>query len=316
MGEQPDRFIFKVVPEETRERLDVYLSKRLQGPSRSAIQAWIRSGAVLVDGAGVKPGHQVRAGETISVCPPPPEPSDLTPEALDLDIIHEDQWLAVIDKPAGLVVHPGAGVARGTLANALLYHFTQLRAEGNVRPGIVHRLDKNTSGLLVVAKDERTHDALARQFQRREVEKRYVALVYGRLAQKQGTIDVALGRDPSSRTRISTRSRRPRQAITDYAVTREFERFSLLDVTLHTGRMHQIRVHLQHIKHPVVGDTTYGGDPRAFLRQSALIRDIQALGRHFLHAGRLAFFHPWLERRMVFESPLPPELAEFLGRLE
>ena len=304
-----------VAPEETPERLDVYLSKRLQGPSRSAIQGWIRNGAVLVDGADSKPGYQVRAGETVTVCPPAPEPSDLAPEPLALAIAYEDEWLAVIDKPAGLVVHPGAGVRRGTLANALLYHF-KLRAEGCIRPGIVHRLDRNTSGLLVVAKDERTHDALAKQFQRREVEKRYTALVYGRLSPKQGTIDVPLGRDPSSRTRISTRSRRPRQAVTDYAVTREYGRFSLLDVTLHTGRTHQIRVHLQHIKHPVVGDTTYGGDPRAFLQQSVLIRDIQALRRHFLHAGRLAFLHPALERRMTFESPLPPELAQFLERLE
>ena len=316
MGEQPDRFIFKVAPDETPERLDVYLSKRLQGPSRSAIQGWIRSGAVLVDGASSKPGYQVRAGETIVACPPPPAPSELTPEALPLKIVYEDQWLAVIDKPAGLVVHPGAGIARGTLANALLYHFRQLRADQTIRPGIVHRLDKDTSGLLVVAKDERTHEALARQFQRREVEKRYVALVYGRLPSKQGTIDAALGRDPSSRTRISTRSRRPRQAITDYTVTREFARFSLLDVTLHTGRTHQIRAHMQYIRHPVVGDTTYGGDPRAFLQQPALIRDIQALGRHFLHAGKLVIFHPGLERRMIFESALPRELAQFLERLE
>jgi 23S rRNA pseudouridine1911/1915/1917 synthase len=316
MAEQPEPITITVGEDEARLRLDVYLSRRLADRSRSTIQGWIKSGQVLVDGAASKPGYQVRAGEIIRVSPPAPAPSELLAEPLPLDIVYEDPWLVVVNKPAGLVVHPGAGVSRGTLANALAYHFGQLSQGQTVRPGIVHRLDKNTSGLLVVAKDDRTHELLARQFQRREVEKRYIALVYGHLPKKQGAIDAPLGRDPASRTRISTRSRRPREAITEYEVRREFARFSLLDVTLRTGRTHQIRVHLQHLKHPVVGDETYGGHPRAFLQQPGLVRDIQALGRQFLHAAHLSFFHPALERRMTFEASLPPELAQLLERLE
>jgi len=285
------------------------------------IQAWIKAERVLVNGIVVKTGYQIRPGDQIEIDPPAPQPSELLPEPIPLNIVYEDEYLVVVDKPAGIVVHPGAGVSHGTLANALLYHFQQLSHHGGVeRPGIVHRLDKATSGLLVVAKNEQVHEALAKQFRRREVEKHYLALVYGHLEKKKGMIEVPLGRDAVSRTRISTRSRKPREAITEYHVVRELRYFSVLKVILHTGRTHQIRVHLQHLKHPVVGDETYGGEPKNFLRASpasaSICKEVRGLERHFLHATFLALKHPVRKERVEFHSPLPTELAQFLARLE
>lgn len=284
------------------------------------IQAWIRAERVHVDGQATKAGYSLRPGEEVEIDPPPAEPCQLVPEPIPLKIVYEDEWLVVVDKPAGMVVHPGAGVSHGTLANALLYHFGQLSQGGTERPGIVHRLDKATSGLLVVAKNEQVHEELAGQFRRREVEKHYLGLVYGHLEKKKGVIQVPLGRDRTVRTRISTRSRKLREAVTEYEAVREFKHFSLLRVVLHTGRTHQIRVHLQHLKHPVVGDETYGGEPRRFLRGlpagAGLAKEIAGLGRHFLHAAFLAFTHPVGRERASFDSPLPPELAQFLARLE
>ncbi|MFB3903360.1 MAG: RluA family pseudouridine synthase [Acidobacteriota bacterium] len=309
-----------VDPADAHQRLDRYLAAKLEGRSRSVIQGWIKAERVRVDGRTTKAGHSIRPGEKIEVDPPPAEPSQLLPEPIPLNIIYEDEWLVVVDKPAGVIVHPGAGVSRGTLANALLYHFRELSQGGTERPGIVHRLDKATSGLLVVAKSEQVHERLAGQFRRREVEKQYTALVYGHPEKKKGVIQVPLGRDMAVRTRVSTRSRRLREAVTEYEVVRQFKYFSLLRVILHTGRTHQIRVHLQHLKHPVVGDATYGGEPRRFLRgvpaAAPLVKDITGLGRHFLHAGWLAFEHPVRHERVSFDSPLPAELADFLARLE
>jgi len=305
---------------EAHQRLDRYLVSKLEGRSRSVIQAWIKAERVRVDGQATKAGYSIRPGEEIEVDPPPQAPSQLVAEPIPLNIVYEDEWLIVVDKPAGMVVHPGAGVSHGTLANALLYHFRQLSQGGTERPGVVHRLDKATSGLLVIAKNEQIHEELAGQFRRREVEKQYQALVYGHLEKKKGVIQVPLGRDTAVRTRISTRSRKLREAVTEYEVLRQLRHFSLLRVVLHTGRTHQIRVHLQHLKHPVVGDETYGGEPRRFLRGlpagAALVKQVTGLGRHFLHAGFLAFRHPVRRERVTFDSPLPVELAEFLARLE
>lgn len=316
MASEPEPITLTVSSGDAGERLDIYLVRRLEGPSRSAIQDWIRTGRVTVEGANSRAAYRTRAGDHVAVLPPAPTFSDLVQENIPLEVVHEDPWLIVINKPAGLVVHPGAGKPAGTLANALLHHFRQLSHDEGLRPGIVHRLDKNTSGLLVVAKNEMVHDHLARQFQRRQVEKHYVALVHGDVAVNKGVIDVPLGRDPIARTKMSTRGRKLRTAVTEFLVLKRFHSFSLLRLILHTGRTHQIRVHLQHLRHPVVGDRTYGGDPRAFLRDAGLIRAIQQLNRHFLHAVRLSFTHPQTGERLSFEAPLPVELADFLTRLE
>ncbi|MEE8587373.1 MAG: RluA family pseudouridine synthase [Acidobacteriota bacterium] len=296
-------------------RLDVFVTAAFPEASRSAVRRWIDGGSVTVDGKVRKAGHALRPQETVSVTPPPPQPVDLVPEPIPLDIVFEDDWLVVIDKPAGLVVHPGAGNRQGTLANALLHHLQQVSRSRSIRAGIVHRLDKGTSGLLVAAKNESVHQGLAAQFKQRQVEKRYLALVLGRLEPDQGRIEVPLGRHPRQRTRMSTRSRFPRQALTEYRVLRRFLEFTLAEVKLHTGRTHQIRVHFEHLGHPVAGDPTYTARRRFPLTPRAQ-KVLKGLDRPFLHAAGLAFDHPVTAKRLQFESPLPLELDEFLSSLE
>ena len=245
---------------EAGKRLDVFLSHQLCEVSRSTIQRWIEAGHVTVDGEPSRAKYRLKEADEILVVPTPSEaPPELIPEAIPLKTLHEDETLVVVDKRAGMVVHPGAGNWQGTLANALLYHFRQISRVDTVRPGIVHRLDKLTSGILVVAKNERAHDFLAQQFKRREVEKRYLVLVYGQLKEREGTIDVALGRHPHSRTRISTGSRRARRAVTHYRVIRRYSDFSYIQVMPLTGRTHQIRVHFQHLGNPWLAMTPTGG---------------------------------------------------------
>ena len=297
-------------------RLDAYLSRRLSRFSRSRIRRWVEDNRVLVLGRRRKPSYLLRPGDEIRVDPPPPQPTGLTPEPLPLNVLHEDSSLLVVDKPAGQVVHPGAGNWSGTLANALAYHLEELSREETVRPGIVHRLDKGTSGLLVVAKTERAHDHLSGQFARREVRKRYLALVYGSVEKDRGEIDVSLGRHPRSRTRISTRTRKPRSALTRYRVLSRYPGFTCLSVAPHTGRTHQIRVHLTHLGHPVVGDGAYGGRRLRQLPDSIRASEMVTMGRLFLHASSLAFVHPDTDRRVRFESPLPPELEAVLALLK
>ena len=305
----------RVISGDAGRRLDAYLSRRLSQFSRSRIRRWVLGNRVLVCGQGRKPSYLVRPGDEIRVDPPPPQPSDLTPEPIPLNIVHEDASLLVVDKPAGLVVHPGAGNRSGTLANALVYHLEELRRQETVRPGIVHRLDKGTSGLLVVARTQPAHDHLSGQFARREVEKRYLALVHGSVEERLGEIDVPLGRHPRSRTRISTRTRKPRPALTRYRVLARYPDFTYLSVSPHTGRTHQIRVHLTHLGHPVVGDATYGSRRLRLLPDSIRASVMVKTGRHFLHAAFLAFVHPGTGRRVRFESPLPPELEAVLAVL-
>ena len=312
MSEKSNLF---VSPQQAGTRLDVFVAGAFPESSRSSVRRWIDGGGVTVDGKLRKAGYALRPQEMVSVTPPPPQPVDLVPEPIPLDILFEDDWLVVIDKPAGLVVHPGAGNRQGTLANALLHHFQQLSRSQSIRPGIVHRLDKGTSGLLVAAKNESVHEGLAAQFKQRQVEKRYLALVLGRLEPDQGRIEVPLGRHPRQRTRMSTRSRSPRQALTAYRVLRRFLEFSLVEVKLHTGRTHQIRVHFEHLGHPVAGDPTYTARRRFPLRLSAQ-KVLKGLDRPFLHAAGLAFDHPVTAKRLEFESPLPPELDEVLSSLE
>ena len=312
------------VPDDAVERLDRFLTSVLPGQSRSQIQRLIEDGHVLVNGRAAKSNQRLRAAQTITV--DIPEPVDAAPkaEALPLAVIYEDRDLIVVDKPAGMVVHPAAGHPDGTLVNALLHHVDDLSGiGGEKRPGIVHRLDRGTSGLLVVAKHDAAHDALARQFEQRDVEKEYVALVWGEVMAGR-RIDLPVGRDPVNRKRMAAaapkhaaepnRVRRSREAVTRIVAAEHFGRLlTLATVAIHTGRTHQIRVHLSAIGHPVVGDSLYGGLHR---RVPGDLRAVTHLDRPFLHAARLAFAHPSDGRRMEFESPLPADLQRVLDELQ
>jgi 23S rRNA pseudouridine1911/1915/1917 synthase len=285
-------------------RLDAFLAAALPDRSRSQIQRLIKDG--LVTGPpGLRPSTPVRGGQHFRVELPPPDVASAAPEDIPLDIVYEDADVAVINKPAGMVVHPAAGHSGGTLVNALLHHVDDLSGiGGELRPGIVHRLDRGTSGLMVVAKHDASHRELARQFHDREIEKEYVALVWG-LVQAGRRIDAPIGRDPGDRQKMSTRARRARSAVTRVTRAEHLKGVSLLRVAIATGRTHQIRVHLTAIGHPIVGDPTYGGVHR---HVSGDLRAVQRLERPFLHAARLAFTHPADGRRMEFASPLPDDL--------
>ena len=299
----------KIGPEHSGVRLDAFLASQIEGWSRARLQKLIENEDVLVNRKVSKPSYKLREGDEVEIELTAPPTTDFAPENIPLDIVYEDDTLVVVNKPAGLVVHPAAGSPSGTLANALAYHFQQLPDRGaGVRPGIVHRLDRDTSGLLVVAKTEVALENLSDQFRDRTVFKSYVALVHGRVAPDSGKIDQPLARDRSNRTRMAV-VRGGRNALTLYRVRRSFDRFTLLDVELKTGRTHQIRVHLAWIKHPVVGDETYGGGRDNTIQDPRLRAQVRNLNRHFLHAEKLAFTHPKTNELVKFESPLPPELC-------
>ncbi len=323
------------------QRLDVFLAAFLaaqpDGVSRSRVRLLIDQGDVLVDGEREKPSIKLRGGERITITGEPhPAPLRAVPEAIPLDVVYEDADLAVVNKPAGMMVHAGSGQtddarSRGTLVNALLHRFKTLSSTGGeLRPGIVHRLDKATSGLIIVAKNDRAHAALGAMFAGRRVEKTYLALVHGSVAREKGTLSAAVSRDRVRRTRMTTRpSEHARSAVTHYDVVRRFTgrfgKFTLLRVRIETGRTHQIRVHMASIGHPVVGDTLYGGTAQLTARPAAqLARAARAkaepetlrLGRNFLHAARLEFAHPLTGKLLQLEAPLPEELTAFLSRLE
>ena len=302
------------VPEESAgQRLDRFLASVLGTHSRSQIQRLIETGHVHVAGRTAKSNQAVKAGQVVSVEVPEPVAAAVQAEDLPLGIVYEDRDLVVVDKPAGMVVHPAAGHAGGTLVNALLHHVRDLSGiSGEQRPGIVHRLDRGTSGLMVVAKHDASHDELARQFHDREVEKEYVALVWGTV-QAGRRIDAPIGRDPADRKKMSARARRSRAAVTRIVAAEHFGRaLTLARVAIHTGRTHQIRVHLSAIGHPVVGDSLYGGVRR---RVPGDLRAIARLDRPFLHAARLAFKHPVDGRRLEFTSVLPDDLERVLDDL-
>jgi len=308
-----DLLNFKISSEEAGIRLDAFLASQIEGWSRARLQRLIEAEDVLVNGKPSKPSYKLREHDEIDVELVAPPADTFTPENIPIDIVYEDTTLIVVNKPAGLVVHPAAGTPSGTLANALAYHFQQLPDAGTgIRPGIVHRLDRDTSGLLVAAKTEAALEDLSDQFRDRTVFKSYVALVHGRVAASSGRIDQPLARDPSNRTRMAV-VRGGRNALTLYRVKRSFQRFTLLDVELKTGRTHQIRVHLAWLKHPVVGDETYGGGRDNTIQDPRLRARIRNLNRHFLHAEKLAFTHPETHELVKFESPLPAELSELLG---
>jgi 23S rRNA pseudouridine1911/1915/1917 synthase len=292
-------------------RLDTFLTAVLPDRSRSQIQRLIKDGHVQGPSA-VRASATVHSGQVFEVEIPAPAPATPEAEELPLRIIFQDPDVVVLDKPAGMVVHPAAGHTGGTLVNALLHHVKDLSGVGGeLRPGIVHRLDRGTSGVMVVAKHDRAHQELSRQFSDREVEKEYVALVWG-VVQAGRRIDAPIGRDPEQRQKMSTRARRARSAVTRVTYSHQFKGVSLLHVAIATGRTHQIRVHLNAIGHPVVGDATYGGVHR---RVAANLRAVMRLERPFLHASRLAFAHPGDGRRVEFESPLPPDLQSVLDEI-
>jgi 23S rRNA pseudouridine1911/1915/1917 synthase len=298
------------------QRLDVWLARRLPALSRSRLQALIGEGDVLLDGARSRPSTRLRPGQVVRVHVPAPLEAEPQPEDIPIAVVHEDAHLLVVNKPAGLVVHPGAGTSRGTLVNALLRHVRDLSGVGGVlRPGIVHRLDRGTSGLLVVAKGDDTHRSLVRQFAGRTVEKEYVALVLGAPARAAGEVDAPIGRDPVHRQRMSVRAPRGREARTSWRVEERLDGATLLRVRIHTGRTHQVRVHLASIGHPVAGDAAYGGTRTPSSRRAAAREALLSLERPALHAARLSFTHPASGERLTFEAPLPPDIEAVLARL-
>jgi 23S rRNA pseudouridine1911/1915/1917 synthase len=294
-----------IVPRDAaRLRLDQFLARELPKFSRSRLQQLIRNEFVTLNGAAARPRDLVRTGDRIEVNEPPPERIDNQPEAIPLDLLYEDEELIVINKPAGLVVHPGAGHREHTLVNALLHHFPKLSGiGGKERPGIVHRLDKETSGCLVVAKTDQAHRGLSEQFAERAVEKTYLALVSGKLRKSSGTIEEKIGRHPVDRQRMSTTSKSGRAAKTEYRVISASDEMSLLECKLHSGRTHQIRVHLHHLGHPVLGDKVYGA------------RFGKAFPRQMLHAWKLGFQHPRTLEWKSFQAPLPIDFENVVKSL-
>lgn len=301
------------------QRLDRYLAEH--GPeelTRSRIQKLIAHSHVTVDGTSVAKKHPLSGGEVIRIHIPPPEPTTVEPEALDLDIVYEDDHLAVINKPAGMVTHPAAGNRTGTLANALVHHFrTMSQLAGSDRPGIVHRLDKNTSGLLVIARTDSAYQHLQQALQRREVKRTYSAIICGHMKGDEGRIEAPIGRSKRNRQKMVVTDINSREAITDYRVSERFRTYDFIEIHLQTGRTHQIRVHFAHLGHPVLGDPEYGGRDKwhrgAFAPERELGRKLLSiLSRQALHAARLEFIHPHTQQPLAFQAPIPDDMAQVL----
>ncbi|MEO8434167.1 MAG: RluA family pseudouridine synthase [Pyrinomonadaceae bacterium] len=314
-ADEPGPLTFRVKEEDAGQRLDLYLAAHIEGWSRARLQRAVADGEVLLGGRIEKPSYKLKTGDEIEADLVTAARSSFAPENIPVEAIYEDDDLIVINKPAGMVVHPAAGIQSGTLANALAYHFQDLSSSGGtIRPGIIHRLDKDTSGLLVVAKTEVAHENLADQFRDREIFKSYIALVHGSLARDSGSIDEPIARDPRHRTRMAV-VRGGRPSISHYKVRRRYERFTLLDVEIKTGRTHQIRVHLAWINHPVVSDPVYGGGRDKTVADAQLRARISRLERQFLHAEQLGFRHPRTGAEMKFTVALPDNLQQFLADL-
>jgi 23S rRNA pseudouridine1911/1915/1917 synthase len=320
---------FAAVDSDRGKRLDVFLVEHLPDLSRARVQQLLRSGKAGLEnstaGEHLKSSYRLRGGEHLWIELEPPPPLRAYPEPLPLNILYEDDDVVAIDKPAGMVVHVGAGVRSGTVVNALLHHFKTLsNIGGELRPGIVHRLDKNTSGVLLIAKTDSAHRNLAAQFAGRTIEKDYIALVHGRVKKAEDSIALAISRDSARRVRMSARSPKGRAALSRYRVLRRFRGFTLLEVRIFTGRTHQVRVHLAAIGHPVVGDTLYGAPGRfsseviqseAGGQAEAGAESVPTISRNFLHAAHVRFQHPRTGEPVDVRSPLPNELEQFAGRL-
>ncbi|UCF87848.1 MAG: RluA family pseudouridine synthase [bacterium] len=308
---------FSVLPEESRTRLDHFLSRRLEGLTRSRIKRLIEEGHILLGGEKAKPGAMLRQGDVITVVVPDPEPSEALPEAIPLSVLYEDSDLIVIDKAPHMVVHPAFGHSTGTLVNALLHHCRDLSGIGGVtRPGIVHRLDKGTSGVMVAAKNDKAHRRLSAQFKDHTIERVYLAAVRGEPGEDRGRIEKSLARHPRERKKITVRES-GREAVTDYEVLARRGGISLVRLIPGTGRTHQLRVHLASSGHPILGDATYGGGVRSiFMKSTRASSLVRALGRPALHAQKLVFDHPSSGSRMSFETSPPEDLADLFRWIE
>ena len=310
-----------VPPGKTKERIDKYLTHHIQNATRSKIHQGIEAGFIVVNGKAIKPSYRVTAGDEIHITIPKPPPPLAGPEEIPLDIIYEDEYLLVVNKPAGMVVHPAYANYTGTMVNALLHHTKVLSAANTAeRPGIVHRIDKETSGLLVVAKDDTTHAGLAAQFAKKTVEREYWAVVWGAFKSKSGTIDASLGRSKSDRKKVAVVADGKR-AVTEYEVIEEHDPLTLVRLKLKTGRTHQIRVHLSHIHHPVFGDPTYGGRNPVWAGSQSPLRArmqnlLELMKRQALHAKTLGFIHPATKEFLRFDSELPEDFRQLLDALK
>lgn len=320
-------FHIVVPPGKQPERIDLFLTHHIENATRSKVQHAIREGCVLVDDRAVKPSHIVSPGETIHVTLPGSEPPDVLPEDIPLEIVFEDEYLLVVNKRAGMVTHPAYANYSGTLVNALLAHSRGRLSSLNepMRPGIVHRLDKDTSGLIVIAKDDVSHARLAKQFSSRTIEREYWAIVWGRFGEKgrirdrSGSVEAALGRSKSDRKKIAV-TEGGKSALTEYTVLEEFSYSSLLRCKLRTGRTHQIRVHMQHIGHPVLGDPTYGGRRitgagSSSARKQDVVYLLEVMRRQALHAKTIGFVHPATGERVFFDSEVPEDMQRALDFL-
>ena len=316
---------FVITPGQKRERIDKFLTAQLEGSSRAKVQKYIDGNHVLVNGEPVRASYKILPDDKIVVNIPTSAPSDrIVPEDITLNIVYEDEYLIVVNKPAGMVTHPGHGNWSGTLANALLFHCNKLSGmnDPSIRPGIVHRLDKDTSGLIVAAKDDTTHASLARQFAERSIEREYWAIVWGKLSKKRSLIESMIGRSKSDRKKFAVVNVEDggKFAATEYEVLKEFKFLSLVRLKLRTGRTHQIRVHLSHIRHPVFGDPTYHGrrinfgdlTPRFRQEVSNLLK---IMNRQALHAKTLGFVHPATKGHLHFDSELPEDFAKVLKQI-
>ncbi|MCD6137690.1 MAG: RluA family pseudouridine synthase [Deltaproteobacteria bacterium] len=308
---------FAVTEAEARHRLDTIISKRVPGLSRSHAARLIRTGYIVVNHLKQKPAYLVKCGDVVQTELPVSQPIKAKPEPIPLSILYEDADIIILNKPAGVVVYPAPGHRSGTVVNALLYHYQNLEGiESELRPGIVHRLDKDTSGALIVAKNTIAHESLCSQFKERQVQKLYLALVYGNMKGSSGVIKLPIGRHPADRKKMSTKARKTRSTETRWRVKERFQGITLLEVDLRTGRTHQIRVHCAATGHPVVGDTTYGGKRKWKEFRSRQMQDtIRSVPRQMLHAWQVEFIHPRLGHVMHFTSPIPEDMSSVINSL-
>lgn len=298
-----EKRIIEITTEHSGSRIDKALSAVNPDWTRSKVQSWVKEHFILVNGHVVKPNYLLKQGDEVQVSEPQPEPLEVVPENLDLDVVYEDGDVLVVNKPRGMVVHPAAGHASGTLVNGLMHHCSDLSGiNGVLRPGIVHRIDKDTTGLLAVAKNDRAHASLAEQLSEKTVTRKYTALVHGNIPHDEGTVDAPIGRDPKDRQRMTVIDG-GRDAVTHFTVLERLGDFTLVECRLETGRTHQIRVHMKYIGHPLAGDPKYG--PKKTL----------TFGGQVLHAGVLGFSHPNTGEYMEFEAPLPADFAALLEKL-